>query len=610
MLRRGVARWHSVRQNELVRGGFFYLILSGALMWPNLIHLRTKTVFPFGDGVQMIWANGWVLHAMTHFANPFFSPYLMAPHGTNLLASPCAVGLAILGAPVTWLLGPVATFNVQLLFMPVVSGLAMIFALRGVVADARARWVGGLLWGFSPYVLSSFNTGWTNLGYVFFPPLLAAIVLDEFHFHRRSSVRNGLALGFLLALQITIGSELAASSLLLVALCGGPVLVLAVVRSPDFRRRTAGQIKPLLVGLSGPTLFVTLPLALFALYGPAHLRNWVWDPWVIQVNGLHSLGDVIHGPLEATNPFLPPMAASPHYLGWFGVVVILLGVVVARRSLFARGALLLGLVGLWLSFSDFAAINLWHVLWDLPVVHNIVPSRFFLWVWFGAAVTLAIASDTFFTAHARRRLRVSAVSLVVLALFLSFVVSFRDVLPVDHTNVTESDGLRDVVTQHPGSTIVTFPFPEAGPAMVEQARHGFTFSTPGIFGPAAMNLPQDELAVVSYFLQLVRSGGLQELKVSSAQRESFRRMFAKWGVDYVVVPIRLTEPIAGFPDILHFQMRMVSLFGMPRIIADSFVWDLANFTPPARQPSALDDLYCMQQWQIHPERLPACLMRP
>jgi len=608
MLRRILERGRGARQNELLRASALYAVLSVALMWPNLLHLRTTTVYPYGDGVQMIWSSGWVAHAITHFHNPFFSPYLMAPHGTNLLASPCAVGLAIFGAPITLLLGPIATFNTQLFLMPVLSAVAMVYALREIVRTPLARVIGGLVWGFSPFVLSCLNTGWTNIGFVFFPPLLISLVLDELYFHRRSSFRNGVAAGLLTALQITIGSEIVANTFFLLTLCGAPALLVAVVRSSDFRRRLAVQIRPLARGALIPSLLVSLPVVLFTLLGPARLRNWVWDPWVIQLNGLHTLRELVGPTLSSTNPFLPPMAASPVYLGWPMIALVFAAIVVGRRSRYMWGALVIGLTGLWLSFSDFVPVNIWKAIWHLPVVHNMGPIRFFVWVWFAIAVAMAIATDQLLHKEVRPwRSRTSVVAAVVV-MVASVVVSFRDVIPVNHSPLSPTAGLREISKRHPGSTIVTFPFAESVTAMVEQARNGFRFYTPGSFGPAAINVPPDEHEVAKYFTDLVRTGGTIKQDLSRAKRTAIRKVFRKWGVDYVVVPVRMRHMIPGFPEILKFQERMTLLYGVPEVVRGSFVWDTANFTAPMRLPSGLRILFCEDLWTRHPERMPACYL--
>ena len=200
------------------------------------------------------------------------------------------------------------------------------------------------------------------------------------------------------------------------------------------------------------------------------------------------------------------------------------------------------------------------------------------------------------------------VAVGVVVIVGTVAVGFRDVLPVNHTPVSTIVGLREISHRHPDSTIITFPFAESGTAMVEQARNGFRFYTPGSFGPAAINVPKDERDVVAYFTDLVRSGGTVKQDVSRAKRIAIRKVFSKWGVDYIVVPVRMQHMIAGFPEIMHFQERMTLLYGVPKIVRGSFVWDTADFIAPTRLPSGLRALFCEDLWSRHPEQMPACYL--
>ena len=69
----------------------------------------------------MIWAFGWFPHAILHGHNPLVTPALWSPVGVNLTWSTTAVGLSVLVAPLTLLIGPFATYNVVTILMPVLA---------------------------------------------------------------------------------------------------------------------------------------------------------------------------------------------------------------------------------------------------------------------------------------------------------------------------------------------------------------------------------------------------------------------------------------------------------------------------------------------------------
>ena len=80
------------------------------------------------------------------------------PHGVNLLANTSSVAIGVALAPITWIFGPIATFNVALFLSPVLSALAMFILVRRWVTWMPAAFVAGLLYGFSPFVSANCQT--------------------------------------------------------------------------------------------------------------------------------------------------------------------------------------------------------------------------------------------------------------------------------------------------------------------------------------------------------------------------------------------------------------------------------------------------------------------
>ena len=78
--------------------------------------------------------------------------------------APNSLALGIVFAPVTWLFGPVATENVINLVSPPLSALSMFWLLRRWVTWTPAAFLGGLFYGFSPFVLVSLALAHPNFG--------------------------------------------------------------------------------------------------------------------------------------------------------------------------------------------------------------------------------------------------------------------------------------------------------------------------------------------------------------------------------------------------------------------------------------------------------------
>ena len=131
-----------------------------------------------GDSSHFIELLEWPVYAVFHGLSPLYTTFLYFPHGENLLADTGVVPIGLALSPITWLWGPVTSFNVALTLGPVVSTVSMFVLLRRWVAWEPAAFVGGLLYGFSPFVIASLSKGWLNFTFLVIPPLVVAC-LDE-----------------------------------------------------------------------------------------------------------------------------------------------------------------------------------------------------------------------------------------------------------------------------------------------------------------------------------------------------------------------------------------------------------------------------------------------
>ena len=121
--------------------------------------------------------------------------------------TPNSLGLGIVAAPVTWLFGPVASLNLIDLLSPPLSALAMFWLLRRWVSWAPAAFVGGLFFGFSPFVLVSLALAHPNFGMLAPVPLIVGCIDDLFVRHRYRPLRVGVAIGLLLTVEFFVSVE-------------------------------------------------------------------------------------------------------------------------------------------------------------------------------------------------------------------------------------------------------------------------------------------------------------------------------------------------------------------------------------------------------------------
>ena len=195
-----------------------YLVLGlGAYWpaWPGDSHLIVGGAI--GDPVQQSWFLMWFPWAVLHGHNPFYTTWMDYPIGVNLSVNTEMPLLGVLGAPVSFTLGPVATYQSFLWLAYPLSAISAFFVLRRLTRSNIGAFTGGLLYGFSPYIVGQ-GYGHLNLAFVPLPPLIFLSVIEIFTAQGRHPWRWGGLLGVLVVLQYFISVEILASTLILVGI--------------------------------------------------------------------------------------------------------------------------------------------------------------------------------------------------------------------------------------------------------------------------------------------------------------------------------------------------------------------------------------------------------
>lgn len=218
-----------------------------------------------GDISQEVWFLTWPAQALAHGHNPLFTDYLNYPRGVNLMQNTSMPLLGVVFAPVTLLIGPIATYNLLMRLAFVLSAAAMMFVLRRWTSWWPAAFVGGLMYGFSPFMIGQAQ-GHLFLTFLPLPPLVL-LLLDTLLVQRRSPLRTGLLLGVVCAAQFLISAEVLAITAVLV----GIGLVVVAIRHPV---AAIDRWRELLIG-GGAAGVVFLAIAGYPLWyfaaGPGHI---------------------------------------------------------------------------------------------------------------------------------------------------------------------------------------------------------------------------------------------------------------------------------------------------------------------------------------------------
>lgn len=487
-----------------------YLALSVVLWWGAWsTHPTSVTTCGCNDPALFLWFLEWPAYALAHGHDLFYSTALFHPTGIDLLANTSVLAIGVPLAPVTWIWGPVATLNVASTLAPALSALSMCWLLLRWVRWAPAAFVGGLLFGFSPFVVTSLASAHLMTATLVVLPLMVACLDELLVRQRHGPVAVGVALGLLVVVQFFVGTEV-----LVVAVVLGVVGVAMVTgyAAVAHREILLAHLGPAARGLAvaGVVAAVLLAYPLWvALAGPAHLSGLVW-PTIEPGSGgmtLHALAVASHG-----NPSLSrllsgyqgPGLVTGAYVGVGALVVALGGVLAYRhdRRLWCFGAV--GLVAVALALGSQSYWTPWRVLEHLPILENVLPARIMAVVTLCLAVVVAIVvdrvRDTVQRAIARwspsparspgrlarwtAALSALAVGAVVLA---PMAAALAGDVPLTTVAVTEPRWFHDAAHLPPGRVVLTFPPPSTGgAALAWQAQDGMHYALATGAGPGSV----------------------------------------------------------------------------------------------------------------------------
>jgi hypothetical protein len=569
----------------LLTAGLLYLAV-GFVLWVHAWSegATTHTLCGCGDPALFLWFFQWPATALAHAHNPFFSTALFHPTGINLLANTSVTGLSLPLVPVTWIWGPVASLNVASTITPALTAFTAFVVIRRWVAWTPAAFVGGLLYGFSPFVLSSLEFAHLMTAALMLLPLILA-VLDEILIRQRhGKLGSGVLLGVLLFGQFFLSSELLAITAVVVVVCLVALVIVGLVTNPGrLWARLPHAAGALGIGLGLGAVLLAWPVW-FALEGPAHLPGLVW-PNVGVIGGYIPSSFVTTGYPSELNSFLPlsgyvgaPLASSA-FIGWGFLAVMVGGLAVFwrdRRLWFFSFTL-----AVCVAFSLGERHGQWEPAWvfaRLPLLQNVIEQRFMAIGYLAAAVLLAVIMERTYRAvpdwrGALGALAVSGVALVPMAVLFSERLPFTMqavVLPRWYSEVAP--------TLPPGRVLLAYPAPFSGiqSSMAWQAVLGMPFSMAGGGGPQGVEHRAGTAAPGFKVLADLGLGGLVPPPAGTpAQLAAVRHALSVWQVTTVVMaPDRALPTREIGRDPVYAAAFMTAALGrLPTLEAGAWVWN-------------------------------------
>jgi hypothetical protein len=510
-----------------------YALLAVLLLSSTWFAGESRWVGVDTDPPLFIWYLRWTPWALGHGHTPLLTDHLLYPGGANLMWNPSIVVPALLLAPVTQTLGPVVAYNVLVTAALPLSAWCAFMVFRRYAQSSLAAAVGGLVYGFSPYMLAQ-SYGHPNLFLAVFPPLLLLIADEALVRQRLPRPLLGGALGLLVSLQLLTGEELLATS---AVVAGLGVALLAALRPAEVRRRAPYALAVLGIGAAVAVLLCAYPLGVQFL-GPRR-------PGSILPARETYIADLRAFVVPALSERLPlfgrfVIADSEAYVGVPLLALLVVAVIALRRHRVVVFAALLGLGAAILAMGPRLHIDgrrtgvalPWRLVDHLPLLETVITLRLMVYAYLMIGLILAVALGRLLSR--RPGLRLAGTAGVALALVPLFPAT-----PFPSTAATVPEFFRgEGVRRIPeGSAALVTPVLDLR-TMLWQAEAGMRYRMPegGVFtpGPDGPNFEMAPSALRTRLFSL-QTGGTPPPTMAAHERALYLRDLATMGVSSVVV---------------------------------------------------------------------------
>ncbi|MBP1784799.1 hypothetical protein J3R08_004649 [Micromonospora sp. HB375] len=566
-----------------------FWVTSGMWRDPNSRAITVNS----SDQALFEWLLAFGGHALTHGENPLYTTLINVPDGVNLAVNTSITVYAAVFAPLTYLIGPPATFLVILTLNLAATAVAWYWLLsRYLVRSRLAAGVGALFIAFCPAMVSHANAhlNWTA-GW-----LVPLLIWGVFRLRRPGrAVTGGIVLGLLVAAAFSIAAE----GLFFTALALGVFLAvwaLHPARWPEVRAALPRMAAGLGVTALVAGVLLAYPLWLHFL-GPQRFHGTGFDP-LIHSEDIAAYGSYPRRSLAGWAGWGTSLAPNPtEENSFFGVPLLVLGLACfallwwrADRAFRATLAAL-GVTAVVFAVLSWGPTVKWNgrrfeqtlpfgVLDNLPVINAALPSRLALVVAPVIGLLLAYAIDSLLARPPRRRAIGVAWALAFVAALLPLVptpllTSVREPIPAFITSgawqrYVPPDG---VLTPLP-LTVDVYPDGQRWQAYALAHRQGEFRIPAGFFlgpgGPEGRGRIGPVPRTFDSLMDQAGRTGLVPIITDGSIRES-RADLRHWGVRAVVLPDRVH---GAKYDVDEDALRRTAtaLLGEPERVEDVWLW--------------------------------------
>lgn len=289
------------------------LALGVALTWPVALHPTSQLVgHPGNDAWNHAWGYAWVADALARGELPQHTDLLSWPHGGSLWFIDSFQ--AALLAPVTWLAGPAASYNLAMILGFAGNALAAWLLARRVCGSDAAAVLAAVVYGASPHLLGQ---AWDGISETVAAGGLPLALWATLRLLERPTLGSALTLGVSGAVAALISWYSG-----LFAALGALILVLVAALADS---RSVVRAAPALLGAGALAAVLASPALLAfrdTLEAPDALVRR--DPEFVAASlDNHNLTDIVSFVLPGTTP-------SPDLHALFGedlVIIVYIGLV-------------------------------------------------------------------------------------------------------------------------------------------------------------------------------------------------------------------------------------------------------------------------------------------
>jgi len=465
-----------------------YALFALALYWKVWSSHPSNVVIGGGDADLESWFLGVVAHGLANGNLSFSTTLANHPYGVNLLDNTSIIALGILSAPLTLAFGAIFSFNFLISASLVLSALSAYALIRRFSAFYPVALIGGLIYGFSQYMVTESSDAHLHLSFAALYPLFFLLLHDALVRCPTRYIRNGLYLALIIIAQYFISSEMLFALLVVTV---GVLIVVAAVGRNQLRERIVSFVKSSFIALGGAIVVLAYPIW-FSMKGTGHIVGPIMpvsQAYRADVAGLVLPDSVLRFHLSShllsvAQNFANGPAENGSYLGIPLLVVLVAGIIFLwRRPM----VLVLAIGGAWaFLFSLGGALNLYktpqignanQAIGRIPLperifdrigtLHNMIPARFSVFVDLAAAVLLAIVIENLALYLARRLhnkrsslIGAGVATLVALIAWLPLIPVFplESAATVGAPAYFTASGVKAIA---PTSVTMLFPYPSA-----------------------------------------------------------------------------------------------------------------------------------------------------